>query len=126
MPAVVLVDAEGAIQTWLATQNIPAALKPRRSGPAYILLSRVGGIPDATAGVDHPRISGIAHAKTKQDALNLAVQFANAVWNIPAGTVLTAGVLCQDATVDSGPSELADSSGESRYNVETSWSVGAF
>jgi hypothetical protein len=132
MPAVIAVDVEGAVKTWIDglglvttvgnATGIKAALKPLRSGPPYLLLSRIGGLQE-TAGRDAARITAVAHGPTKQVACDVAVQFANAVWNLAPG-LIAPGVFCNAAEVDSGPTEIPDVSGSSRYSVEVSLYVG--
>lgn len=118
----VAVDAEGAVRDWCKSLGIPAALQPQRSGPAYLLLSRAGGLQES-AGRDAPRISALAHSFTsKQDAAQLAIKFANACWNLTPG-VIAAGVSCSGAEVESGPTEVQDPSGTSRYLVVASFYV---
>ncbi|MBV9292631.1 MAG: hypothetical protein JO222_09290 [Frankiales bacterium] len=122
MTIVVAVDAEAAVRAWATGLNIRAALAPLRSGAAYLLLSRAGGTQD-TPGVDHARITAIGHGSTKQQAANVALAFANAVWNLTPG-VIADGVFCLGAEVESGPTELADPSGVSRYLVVASFELG--
>ena len=118
----VAVDAEAAVRDWCISLNLRAALTAQRSGPAYLLLSRSGGLQEAI-GRDTATVSAIAHGPTKQAACNLAVDYANAVWSLNAG-VFAVGVFCNAAEVDSGPTELPDPSGISRYLVVASFYLG--
>lgn len=122
MTAVVAVDAEGAVRDWCAALTMRTALQPQRSGPKYLLLSRVGGLQEPS-GRDEARISALAHGPTKQDAANLAISFANAVWNLNPSLIAT-GVWCSNADVDSGPTEVTDASGVSRYLVVATFYLG--
>lgn len=115
MALTVAVDAEAAVRDWCRTLGMNASLQSQRSGPDYLLLSRAGGVQQS-AGIDQPTVSALAHAKTKQAAANLAGAFANAVWNLTT-VQMTTGVWCTNADVDSGPSEVQDPSGTSRYLV---------
>lgn len=123
MTVTVAVDAEAAVRDWCKSLDMPAALQPQRSGPAYLLISRVGGLQES-AGRDAPRISATAVSlKTKQEAANLAIQFANAVWSFAPG-LLNPTVFCNAAEVESGPTEIQDPSGTSRYLVICTFYLG--
>lgn len=121
MPTVT-VDAEGAIRDWAVALGMHVALQPLRSGPKYLLLSRVGGTQEL-AGRDRAVISALAHGPTKKDANDLATQYANAVFTLTPGVIAT-GVFCSDAEVDSGPTEVQDASGTSRYLVISTFYLG--
>lgn len=115
MPPTVAVDAEGAIRDWCNANSMRAFLTTQRSGPDYLLISRSGGLQQ-TSGIDQATITALAHGKTKQTAANLALSFANAVWNLTT-TQMATDVWCSSADVDSGPTEVQDPSGTSRYLV---------
>lgn len=118
----VAVDAEAAVRDWCNGKNLRAALTTQRSGPACLLLSRAGGLQES-AGRDAAQITAIAHGPTKQAAANLAIAYANGVWNL-APSVIATGVYCNAAEVDSGPTELPDPSGTSRYLVVATFYLG--
>lgn len=123
MAATVVVDALGALKTWLIAHGLPAALNAQRSGPEYLLLTRVGGVPE-DCGLDVARISAMAHGPTLAAANALADRFANAIWSIDAEP-LNDAVFCTGAEVDSGPTQVPDASGVPRFNVEVSLYLGA-
>lgn len=118
----VAVDAEGAVRDWCLSLSLRAALQAQRSGPDYLLLSRVGGLQESV-GRDAARVTALAHGKTKQAAANLAIAYANQVWNLTPGLIAT-GVYCNGAEVESGPTEVLDPSGVSRYLVVASFYLG--
>lgn len=115
MTAVVAVDAEAGVRDWCITNGMRAALQTQRSGPDYLLISRSGGLQQPS-GIDQATITALAHGSTKQAAANLALVFANAVWNLTTVQMAT-GVWCSSADVESGPTEVQDPSGTSRYLV---------
>ena len=129
-----IVDAEGAVTDWWNALSISLTVDPhtvvkavraeQRSGPASLRISRVGGQPDAITGPDHPQMTAMAKGPTKQAAFDAARLFANALWGL-ADTTLVAGVRCFSVDIDSGPTEVQDPSGTSRYLVVFTPHLGA-